>query len=49
MLHTIQHEAKLREITPNSATVSFLNAVQEIADAAFQKHKTSEQDEEKAS
>jgi hypothetical protein len=49
MLHTIQQETKVRQLTPNSATVSFLNAVQELADAAFQKHRASEQDEEKAS
>jgi len=49
MLQTIQQEVKVRQLIPNSATVSFLNAVQEIADAAFQKHSTSGQDEEKAS
>jgi hypothetical protein len=49
MLQTIQQEVKVRQLVPNSATVSFLNAVQEIADAAFQKHSTSGQDEEKAS
>ena len=49
MLHTIQQEAKVRQLTPNSATVSFLHAVQEIADAAFQKHSSSDSDVEKAS
>ena len=49
MLHTIQEEVKSRELSKNPATVSFLNAVQEIADAAFQRHQMSEQDEEKAS
>jgi len=46
MLHTIQEEVKSRELSANPATVSFLNAVQEIADAAFQRHQSSEQDEE---
>lgn len=49
MLQTIQQEVKVRHLVPNSATVSFLNAVQEIADAAFQRHKASKQDDEKAS
>ena len=49
MLHTIQEEAKSRQLSENPATVSFLNAVQEIADAAFQRHQSTEQDEEKAS
>lgn len=49
MLHAIQQEVKVRQLTPNSATVSFLNAVQEIADAAFQRHKASDHEEEKAS
>ena len=49
MLHTIQEEVKNRQLARDPATVSFLNAVQEIADAAFQRHKTSDQDEEKAS
>lgn len=49
MLHTIQEEVKNRQLTPNPATVSFLNAVQEIADAAVQRHQISDQDEEKAS
>jgi len=48
MLHTIQEEVKSQPAA-NPATVSFLNAVQEIADAAFQRHQTSDQDEEKAS
>jgi hypothetical protein len=48
MLHTIQEEVKIQPAA-NPATVSFLNAVQEIADAAFQRHQTSDQDEEKAS
>ena len=49
MLHTIQQEAKVRQLTPNSATVSFLHVVQEIADAAFQKHSSSDSQVEKAS
>jgi len=49
MLHTIQQEAKIRQLTPNSATVSFLHAVQEIADAAFQKHSSSDSEIDKAS
>jgi len=49
MLHTIQEEVKSRQLSANPATVSFLNAVQEIADAAFQRHQATEQDEEKAS
>ena len=49
MLHTIQQEVKVRQLTPNSATISFLNAVQEIADAAFQRHATSDSNVEKAS
>jgi hypothetical protein len=43
MLHDIQQEAKVREFKPTPATVSFLNAVQEIADAAFKRHSASEQ------
>lgn len=49
MLQAIQQEAKTRQLTPSSATVSFLNAVQEIADAAFQKHLRNRADIEKAS
>lgn len=49
MLHTIRQEAKVRQLTPNSATVSFLNAVQDIADAAFQKHAARDSDVEQAS
>lgn len=49
MLHTIQEEVNSRELSNNPATVSFLNAVQEIADAAFQRHQSPEQGEEKAS
>lgn len=49
MLHTIQEEVNDRQLAPNEETVSFLNAVQEIADAAFQRYKTSEPDEERAS
>jgi len=49
MLYTIQEEVKSRQLAPNSATVSFLNAVQEIADAAFQRHQISDRDEERAS
>jgi hypothetical protein len=42
MLHAIQQEAKVRQLTENPATVSFLNAVQEIADEAFKRHATSD-------
>lgn len=38
MLHTIQQEVQGRKLDSNPATMSFLNAVQEIADAAFQRH-----------
>jgi hypothetical protein len=38
MLHTIQQEVQGRKLESNPATMSFLNAVQEIADAAFQRH-----------
>jgi len=49
MLHTIQQEAKVRQLMPNSATVSFFHAVQQIADAAFQKHSGSDSEIDKAS
>lgn len=49
MLQAIQQEAKTRQITTNSAAVSFLHAVQEIADAAFQRHSTPDSDIGKAS
>lgn len=38
MLRTIQQEVQGRKLESNPATMSFLNAVQEIADAAFQRH-----------
>ena len=38
MLHAIQQEVKARGVTPTPAPVTFLNAVQEIADAAFERH-----------
>jgi biotin operon repressor len=38
MLHTIQEESNIRPLSENPATVSFLNAVHEIADAAFERH-----------
>lgn len=38
MLHAIQQEVRVRKLTPTPATVTFLNAVQEIADAAFERH-----------
>ena len=38
MLQTIQQEVQGRKLESNPATMSFLNAVQEIADAAFQRH-----------
>lgn len=47
MLHAIRQEAKVRQLTPNSATASFLNAVQEIADAAFKRHAVSDADTDK--
>lgn len=47
MLHTIGQETKVRELAPTPAAMSFLNAVQEIADAAFKRHSTSEQDSKK--
>jgi hypothetical protein len=49
MLQTIQQEVRGRQLTPDPATVSFLHAVQEIADAAFQKHSSSDSDIDKAS
>ena len=49
MLHTIQQEARVRQLTPNSAAVSFLKAVHEIADAAFERHINSDSDVEQAS
>jgi len=49
MLQTIQQEVRGRRLTPDPATVSFLHAVQEIADAAFQKHSSSDSDVDKAS
>ena len=49
MLHSIQQEVKLRQLAPTPETVSFLNAVHEIADAALQRHSTTDSDVEKAS
>ena len=49
MLHAIQQEAKVRQLTPNPATASFLNAVQEIADEAFKRHTPRDSDNERAS
>ena len=49
MLNAIQHEAKGRPLAPNQATDSFLNAVQEIADAAYQKHAPRDSDAKRAS
>ena len=42
MLHTIQQETKVRELTPTPVAMSFLNAVQDMADAAFKRHSASE-------
>ena len=49
MLHAIQQETKVRQLTPNPATASFLNAVQEIADEAFKRHTPSDSDTKRAS
>ena len=49
MLNTIQQEAKGRPLAPTPATDSFLNAVQEIADAAFQRHSHRDSDAKRAS
>jgi hypothetical protein len=49
MPQTIQQEVKVRQLTPNSAAVSFLKAVHEIADAAFERHVNSDSDVEQAS
>jgi len=49
MLQAIQQEVKVRRLTPSPATVTFLNAVQEIADAVFERHSRSATEVEKAS
>lgn len=49
ILHSIQQEVKVRQLTSNSAAVSFLKAVHEIADAAFERHINSDSDVEQAS
>jgi hypothetical protein len=49
MLHTIQQEAKVRQLKPNPDTTSFLNAVQEIADAAFKRHAPADPEAKRAS
>lgn len=49
MLTAIQHEVKERQLEANPATISFLNAVQEIADAAFQRYAPRDSEEERAS
>lgn len=49
MLHAIQQEVKIRQLKTNPATATFLNAVQEIADAAFERHSTPGTEVEKAS
>lgn len=49
MLHAIQQEVKARTLAPTPETVTFLNAVQEIADAAFERHSGSGAEVEKAS
>lgn len=38
MLQTIQEDVKRRQLVPNRTTESFLHVVQEIADAAMEKH-----------
>jgi hypothetical protein len=40
MLHSIQEDVSRRDVPQSPAAVSFLNVVQEIADAAFEKHTT---------
>jgi hypothetical protein len=42
MLQTIQQEVKGRQLSSNPDTTSFLNAVQQIADAAFERHSGSD-------
>jgi hypothetical protein len=49
MLHAIQQEVKVRRLMPTPETVTFLNAVQEIAEAAFERHSGSGSEIEKAS
>jgi phage/plasmid-associated DNA primase len=49
MLHAIQQEAKVRQLKPTPETVTFLNAVHEIADAAFERHSGSGSEIGKAS
>lgn len=49
MLHTIEQEVKVRRLAPSPATVTFLNSVQEIADAALERHLSSGAEVEKAS
>jgi hypothetical protein len=47
MLRSIQDDVKRRDVAESPAAVTFLHAVQEIADAAFERHTARE--EEKAS
>lgn len=49
MLQAIQQEVKVRKLTPTPATVTFLNAVHDIADAAFERHAGSGTEIDKAS
>ena len=49
MLHTIQQEVKVRKLKPNPDTASFLNAVQEIADAAVKRHTPADPEAKRAS
>jgi hypothetical protein len=49
MLQAIQQEVKVRKLTPTPATVTFLNAVHEIADAALERHSSSGTEIDKAS
>ena len=46
MLQSIQREAKVRQFKPNPTTASFLNAVHQIADAAFERHTSLDSDVE---
>ena len=48
MLQSIQRESKVRQFKPNPTTKSFLNAVHQIADAAFERHTSTDSDVEKA-
>jgi hypothetical protein len=49
MLHSIQQEVEVKQLTQTPEAVSFLKAVHEIADAALQRHFGADPDVEKAS